>query len=671
MKKKNIIIGLLIIVLSATGILITMENAGVRMNITKASTTFSINENGNWLVSGVEYSSLYDTYGTKLTPTNITLLISPINFTINDVYAMRIVDYPGDIKLIETYYFDSASAKKENFPVRHTITITGATGYTYRYDAKKLVYTGITMPIEGTSASFGRNMKLEWDSGTIYQRITQAGTLTLKYLIGNDSQTYNIRLFDPYPDGWTKCKNITINYPLSTTLTNFPIYLNITFDADMQADMDDLRFYAGGCGGTGGLLFAELESKTDSQNSYVWVKNNLTTGNNTISMYYGNSTVTSNWDYVGNVWDIYYTGVYLLNGTNDSTSYEYNGVESGGALATTGIIGGAYWFDNVNDEINITNPMYFLNNTNYTFSAWIKHQANASSDVFFSWYDATGTPKGGFRTGTSGGSTPNLEFVLYNGSIKTGTSSTKYQNDTWTYVTYVVNSSGSVADSTIKYYKDGIYTDSDVMTTNNSYVGYVSAPDATTNAYIGSRNTATWFLGYIDELTISNTIRSDDWINMTYQLIANHATFVTYGVEETLTSGSVSTNFTIWNGTAWEPYVVGGHKKIFRCYKTQQQCEPDNQSTAGSQSIFQICNNGTTAGTSVEMNINVTNANINVLCDDDNTYAGATTLSTSNQTISGALASTACVNIYCWADYNTPTSLAPFRIAGYVAIGTE
>jgi hypothetical protein len=54
---------------------------------------------------------------------------------------------------------------------------------------------------------------------------------------------------------------------------------------------------------------------------------------------------------------------------------------------------------------------------------------------------------------------------------------------------------------------------------------------------IGKITTAV-FNGFIDEVRISNINRSNDWINMTYQMIANHASIVTYGGEENVTSNT-------------------------------------------------------------------------------------------------------------------------------------
>jgi len=124
-------------------------------------------------------------------------------------------------------------------------------------------------------------------------------------------------------------------------------------------------------------------------------------------------------------------------------------------------------------------------------------------------------------------------------------------------------------------------------------------------------------------------------------------------------------NFSIWNGASWINYDAGEYPR-FRCTPAQTDCEPTNQNVGSSQSIFRICNNGTGAGTSVYMNINETFEGIGLKCDDDYTTADAINLTTSNQTIHGALILDACTDISCWADYDNPTSGGYFTISGYV-----
>jgi len=77
----------------------------------------------------------------------------------------------------------------------------------------------------------------------------------------------------------------------SKDITNYQALITVSYDSDMQADFDDLRFTSSD-GST--LLDYWLESKTNSSTANVWVEiPYFALGNNTIYMYYGNFTVSS------------------------------------------------------------------------------------------------------------------------------------------------------------------------------------------------------------------------------------------------------------------------------------------------------------------------------------------------------------------------------------------
>lgn len=79
---------------------------------------------------------------------------------------------------------------------------------------------------------------------------------------------------------WTRRVPLTI----TDFQADFQTKVTVTYDADMQADFDDIRFYDTSA-------FAELphwiESKTDGVSATIWVK---TGASNTIYMYYGNAS---------------------------------------------------------------------------------------------------------------------------------------------------------------------------------------------------------------------------------------------------------------------------------------------------------------------------------------------------------------------------------------------
>jgi len=93
---------------------------------------------------------------------------------------------------------------------------------------------------------------------------------------------------------WKKRKKITLTGGTSGAQTDYPVLVNITWDADMLTDFDDLRFTQAD-GDT--LLDAWLDSFTASTSAKVWVKTDTpaSTVEADIYMYYGNSNAASDW----------------------------------------------------------------------------------------------------------------------------------------------------------------------------------------------------------------------------------------------------------------------------------------------------------------------------------------------------------------------------------------
>src|SRR4030042_1694840 len=106
-----------------------------------------------------------------------------------------------------------------------------------------------------------------------------------------------------------RCMNITITNSGSETLTNFPAYINLTYDSDMQPDFLDIRFYSAGCNNGGTALDYEIENYTTSTNAHTWTRiQSLQSTGTTLSVYYKNNTAVTSGANPAGVWDQYYTG---------------------------------------------------------------------------------------------------------------------------------------------------------------------------------------------------------------------------------------------------------------------------------------------------------------------------------------------------------------------------
>jgi hypothetical protein len=91
-------------------------------------------------------------------------------------------------------------------------------------------------------------------------------------------------------DGWSRRAPVTINNP-GSSLTDYQVRVDVTYDADMQSNFDDIRFREPD-GST--ELSHWRESYIASTSAIFWVKvPSIPSGSRTIYMYYGNSTASS------------------------------------------------------------------------------------------------------------------------------------------------------------------------------------------------------------------------------------------------------------------------------------------------------------------------------------------------------------------------------------------
>ena len=198
MATKKWIYGLLALVILTTSAYIIFNNS-LKINVTNTSTTFYVNESGIWNISGVEYNTLYYTNGTIYKPIKIKVSTF-INQTTHEAWIYRTANYSQGQSLIDTYYFQGDNKEKENFPVRHYVTITNLNGTVYEYKVNKLSYSGPNLINVKSPQSFGKNMKVEWQDGYYFsslKKLSTGGQLIVRYNITSNQQDFIVRLFDP------------------------------------------------------------------------------------------------------------------------------------------------------------------------------------------------------------------------------------------------------------------------------------------------------------------------------------------------------------------------------------------------------------------------------------------------------------------------------------------
>lgn len=317
---------------------------------------------------------------------------------------------------------------------------------------------------------------------------------------------------------------------LKTTGNGGKIQNTVTFHG--QTVPADLKFTSDIGGST--LLSWEVASYSASTGVIeVWIKiPTLTTASDfTLYMFYGDtSTSTYQGGSSGAAWDSNFSIVaHTPNGVAltalDSSANSINGTLVGGVTATTGKVDGGAAFNgssgllDFGNTSNITSPLTvsaWVNLTNLFNSSTISFQ----QQVVNKGYDGTNTQ---WEMATSSDDGTKMTFETFNGGVIHGVRSlSSIVTGTFQYWT------GTYDGTTWRIYLNGVLDNSATGTgpISNARPVYVGAVDA---VGFGSLN---FFGGSIDEVRISSSVRSADWVATSYNNQSSPSTFYTIGSEQ-------------------------------------------------------------------------------------------------------------------------------------------
>ena len=335
-------------------------------------------------------------------------------------------------------------------------------------------------------------------------------------------------------DSWTPTyvyyKTITMGTVTGGPHSNFPVLISITGDSQIaaRAASGDQIYFTDDTGAT--VLSHELMSYSSGSVS-AWVKvPSLNTGT-VIRIYYGATRPSYT---PAAVWNTNYKGVWHLEETGtgaageyvDSTSNNNDGQGGNGAPGSTpskvsGIIGSGQDFSG--DFINVgTDDSLKIQNT-LTISAWVKIDTATGGthcivcrQLYNSYQDGYVLFQPGNQYAAS--------FWIYN--LASNPISTVSPTTTWHHWAVTV----TTGSNNLKIYIDGLPSGS--LGTLNSY------PILDVNPVLigAGENDATttpteFFDGSIDEVRISDTVRSAGWIATEYANMNNPAGFISLGPE--------------------------------------------------------------------------------------------------------------------------------------------
>ena len=367
--------------------------------------------------------------------------------------------------------------------------------------------------------------------------------------------------------GYDYRKEISADASLAATLAtlpDFPVLINIT-DADLAATI-----YNGHVVSTTGaditftkpdgvtLLDFQIEKYdmiTGELIAHVKISNFSSYSTPSIYIYYGNSTMTTSASTTG-TWDSNFMGIWHLHDNeDDATSNGFAGTNNGTTNASPGAAGDGQKF--VGDTLDY-HLAYGVQNAlqitgDLTLEVWADYDSLTNGKAANYLVGTTG--KGNSKASNTsylfhidGKKKLNLIWESGNGGTQSTMLSTAAANvnaNEWHH--YV-----SVRDDAVKkvtFYVDGVKLGNSVSYTNAATDG--AGTDFQIGAAADSKNSD--FTGRMDEIRISNSVRSSSWIAATYLSISSSSSLLNVGSEQNDTTCYSSANGLWSDASIWSP----------------------------------------------------------------------------------------------------------------------
>ncbi len=315
-----------------------------------------------------------------------------------------------------------------------------------------------------------------------------------------------------------------------SVLSDFPVYFNISYETNMQADYDDLRFINGDCSSP---QSSQLEYEVELYNASfasVWVKiPNFSLGNNSVCMYYGNSTVLSAANPTS-VWNTNYGIVYHMDSTGqDSTSNNRDRVADVGAPTVNNtFLGHGLTFDG-NDAWSLTNIAY-----------WEIEWMDRVHEIVFETSSDVTTRQTLFA---EGGGTNGILMYIVGGELYArwwSESSPSWAGNhlnvsvaanTKYYATMYLSESGNYS-----LYLDGVLITTlaspDHMDAHSGDGGIAYTGANNKDYHDGNFGPGIYFTGNIYEMRTQDSYLDDNWFSQTSNNILDHSAVTFYGSEQ-------------------------------------------------------------------------------------------------------------------------------------------
>ena len=348
--------------------------------------------------------------------------------------------------------------------------------------------------------------------------------------------------------GWQYRRAITIDRTkVDSDLYNFPVLVALTSSnfnfSKARTDGYDIRFTSSD--GTTLLDYERERHNASSQVAEYWVRVPLvsSTSDTVIYMYYGKSDASDGQNKTG-VWDSNFKAVWHLHetaGTHyDSTSNNNHGTPYGGVIqGTTAKIDGGDQFDGYNDYVEIPHSSSLLpndgsgpGNGSWTISVWMKPPNSEQASGLVAKRQNDWFPQYSLCIGNMLMYPAKTILFIYmeaSPNPRRATATTiNIVDGNWHHVVGVADKSLGKA----LIYVDGVLAPADY---NNA--GSWPIINNTQPAWLGRwTSTSYYYSGLLDEVRLTNGVRSAAWIKAEYH--AGNGTLLSVGSEEQQTAAA-------------------------------------------------------------------------------------------------------------------------------------
>jgi hypothetical protein len=358
-----------------------------------------------------------------------------------------------------------------------------------------------------------------------------------------------------WDQNWTKRVKLTfLNGGQPENLMSFPVLVRLDNSrlsyADTQNAGQDIRFVDSD--DTTPLAY-EIESWDEAGSSFVWVKVpqvDASSNADFVWMYYGNP-VASDAESPTNVWDGSFEMVLHLRETSgthfDSTSKNNDSVAIDVTAQGTsaGRIDGADDFSGINNiDVADAASLDMGASDSFTVEAWVK-TSNAGQQMIVSKEGTTGTAQ--YQLWTDAG---NAKFWLHDGTLQAhAQSATSVANNQWRYVVGRWTDGPGNAEVFVDGTSVATATTPGLGTLANSRPLRIGEEGDTDPE--GGFN----FSGTIDEVRLSRTARSNNWIRA--QHLSMSDAFISFGAQSPSGVMRVKSGTYTGNGTDNRSIYVG------------------------------------------------------------------------------------------------------------------